>query len=132
MLYSGSVQQTFNLVVEPKCSKTDWKIEKFENVIPIFVCEIRSTGLGKKIEFLMSVNTSQPPILVLRTFSVETDFNYVRLQGEVKQHTEESEESPNFEQFVFVYETRFEKEVVDFVGLESCRLEIRSFEINLK
>ncbi len=80
----------------------------------------------------MSVNTSQPPSLVLRTFSVETDFNYVRLQGEVKQHTEETEESSNFEQFVFVYETRFEKEVVDFVGLESCRLEIRSFEINLK
>ena len=119
-------------MVEPKTPKVDWKIENFENIIPIFVCEIRPAGLGKKVEFSMSVNASQPPILFLRTVSDENNFNQVRLQGEVQQNPAEPEKSSNFEQIVFTYETRFEGEVVDFIGLESCRLEIRSFEIILK
>ena len=136
---------SYKLVVERNCPKTDWKIGKFENVFPLFVTEIRTSGSGKKVQFTISAKSVLPPALFVRTYSNKMDYDlkesendsnsashkYVELTHE-ETSSKEVEKSSKFEQFVYTFKT-CDNDVIDLVCLavQDGHIELNSFAIDI-
>ena len=131
---------SYKLVVERSCPKKDWKIGQFENVFPLFVTEIQTSGSGKKVEFTISAKSVLPPALFVRTYSNinesedcsnSASHKYVQLTHE-ETSSKEVEKSSKFEQFVYIYNIS-ETDVIDLVCLavEDGHIELNSFAIDI-
>jgi hypothetical protein len=113
----------------------NWKIGAFQNVFPLFVCDLRPGS--NKIEFRLSIRRSTatlPPVLHLRETPIESvdgRSEFVRLEGKLVEA--EDVDASKFDQFVFVFDGRGEEHLIDFVGISAGAgsLELRSLEIQI-